>query len=354
MAERLFRTFLYIFLFLTLTPTIYTKNSTFDFLSDDLVINENIITKEFSILEPIEKVFSTELGKYFLKFASFGYCTIKEMEEGNCCQELLEREGWDVIVKETINLDNYNFAILKNDIYKKIIITFPGTRGKYQLVEEIYYSNGVPLEGEKSEKIMNYFKQVWVLIKSVIGEKLNDLYEIYPDYQYIFTGHSLGAAIASIAALDSVKYGNLIITDISPVLITFGQPRTGNDIFANEVMNYIPIIYRVVRQGDMVASLPMCIYGKFLQTCMNNLPDSKFVEDLWLSPQQIKAEEDHFYSWHLGNLMLYTEDMTDFVDCKRDYGDNHPDPKCKLSLSVNINNHVIYFNQYISKLCRQK
>ncbi len=37
-------------------------------------------------------------------------------------------------------------------------------------------------------------------------------------------------------ALDSVKYGTLIKTDIYPISIKYGQQRIGYDIFANEVM----------------------------------------------------------------------------------------------------------------------
>jgi len=352
MASSVFISFFYLFIFFIITEAIFTRSS-FNFLSEDFIKNDPKIESKFSILMPIEKIFTTELAKYFLNFASFGYCTIKEMEERSCCQELLESEGWDIIVKETINLDNYNFAILKNNQSRKIIVTFPGTRGKYQFLEQVYYSNGVPFDGDKKEKIMNYFKQVWVLIKSVIGENLKLLYEIYPDYQYVFTGHSLGGAMASIAALDSVKYGSLKRSEISPVLITYGQPRTGNDIFANEVMKHIPIIYRVVRQGDFIATFPRCAYEKNLNTCLNFLPESKFVRDLSLTEEQIKTEEDNYFSWHLGNLMLYTSEMNEYVNCTRDYGDNNPDPNCKLNLSVNFYHHLIYFNQFISRLCKK-
>lgn len=341
----------YIVILLNITLT----NAKSNFLSDIYTTTDtNTTTSKFSIAHPIESVFTTELAKYFLNFAAFGYCTIKEMEERTCCQDILDQEGWEVIEKETINFDNYNFAILKHDEYKKIIMTFPGTRGKYQFIQEVLQSNGVPLDGDKKEKIMNYFKQVWVLIKSIIGEKLKTLYSKYPEYQYIFTGHSLGAAIATIAALDSVKYENLKRTENSPVLITYGQPRTGNDIFANQVMNHIPIIYRVVRQGDFIATYPKCVYDKILNVCMGNLPESKFIRDLPLTPEQIEAEEANYYSWHLGGMMLYDNPMENYSDCSLDYGDNNPNKECALTVSVNFYRHLIYFDKFISKMCRKR
>lgn len=267
---------------------------------------------------------------------------------------MIQGDGWEVIAKQSINLDNYNFAILKNEKSNKIVITFPGTRGDFQFTKEIYYSNGVPLDGDNKEKVMNYFKQIWVLIKEKIGDEMKIVFEEHPNYQYIFTGHSLGASIATIAALDSVKYGNLKKTANSPMLITYGQPRTGNDYFANEVMSYIPIIFRIVRQGDFVSTLPQCVYDNKSKSCLNILPDSKFSKELMLTSEQIQEEEKNYYSWHLGNLILYNDDMNSFVTCSEEFGDNDPNENCKIILSYNIYHHMIYFDKFISRMCGKR
>ena len=43
------------------------------------------------------------------------------------------------------------------------------------------------------------------------------------------------------------------------VLLTFGQPRTGNDVFNNEVMKVVDKVFRVVRSGDIVPTIPFSI-----------------------------------------------------------------------------------------------
>lgn len=54
---------------------------------------------------------------------------------------------------------------------------------------------------------------------------LRKLVRQYPDYGIIFTGHSLGGAIAAIAALEYIS--NKPAT-INIKVYTLGQPRIGN------------------------------------------------------------------------------------------------------------------------------
>lgn len=61
-----------------------------------------------------------------------------------------------------------------------------------------------------------------------------------------FTGHSLGGALASLAAirtvLDGVRNSNQI------KLITFGQPRTGDTTYAFNHDRLVPYSYRLVNE----------------------------------------------------------------------------------------------------------
>ncbi len=73
------------------------------------------------------------------------------------------------------------------------------------------------------------------------------------------TGHSLGGSLSSLAALDLAQTG-----DDVPVsgLVTFGQPRTGNDVFCASLDESLPGRYaRVVHGGDLVVLLPPERFG---------------------------------------------------------------------------------------------
>ncbi|KHJ75119.1 triacylglycerol lipase, partial [Oesophagostomum dentatum] len=52
----------------------------------------------------------------------------------------------------------------------------------------------------------------------------------YPDYEVWVTGHSLGGSLASLAASFIVGHG--YASSNTTKLVTFGQPRTGDDTYA--------------------------------------------------------------------------------------------------------------------------
>jgi hypothetical protein len=69
----------------------------------------------------------------------------------------------------------------------------------------------------------------------------------------ILTGHSLGAAIAEVAAWDLSTRFDIQIAAI----ITFGTPRTGNEAWANSLaLTAPPISFRIVHAYDPVPHLP--------------------------------------------------------------------------------------------------
>jgi hypothetical protein len=84
---------------------------------------------------------------------------------------------------------------------------------------------------------------------------------MYPTASLLITGHSLGAALATFAAVD-------IKEQLSPsqkiYFYTFGSPRTGNQAFSDHIMSLYPSgseYYRVVHAQDIVPHLPMTQFG---------------------------------------------------------------------------------------------
>lgn len=70
------------------------------------------------------------------------------------------------------------------------------------------------------------------------------------------TGHSLGGALASLASIDiKNSFG------ITPKVITFGQPRIGNQNLANYLSEMIPKTYRVINYADIVPHLPTSTFN---------------------------------------------------------------------------------------------
>jgi hypothetical protein len=284
--------------------------------------------------------FSIDMISYYSWFGSYGYCQDYLVSAGVCCPKLLNNQ-WEIIDHQEIQdehiIDHYfefNYILFRSDINKKYILTFPGTRDKTQLIFEITESNLVSYnnnnnnnnEEEKNIKIHSYFLEMYKKIEKNIfnSTTLKDI-SLHSDYQFIFIGHSLGGAIASIAAFNSIheKYIN---NKNNPVLITFGQPRTGNYYFSEKVMEYVPNIFRVVRNGDIVSLIP---------------------------PRIIK-DKLNGYS-HFGGLYVLNEEMTNFRQCKYEQFEDFDDFGCVVNVTIHVLNHIYYFNPDLKygKRCKE-
>ena len=74
-----------------------------------------------------------------------------------------------------------------------------------------------------------------------------------PSYTLYVTGHSLGAALATLCASDMVSnYG----FEGKTVLTNYGSPRVGDTAYYSWVKTILPMADRVVNQADIVPHLP--------------------------------------------------------------------------------------------------
>ena len=78
------------------------------------------------------------------------------------------------------------------------------------------------------------------------------LQKIYPSYNVYVTGHSLGAALATLTAADLSNYG---IKNVQ--LYNYGSPRVGNTAFANFYPSLVKTVIRVTHHKDIVPHVPM-------------------------------------------------------------------------------------------------
>ncbi|KAI2784703.1 alpha/beta-hydrolase [Daldinia loculata] len=112
------------------------------------------------------------------------------------------------------------------------------------------------------------FLASWRIARTVVLPALEPLHEQHPDYPIYLVGHSLGGAVAALAALElKVVSGwdDIIVT-------TFGEPRVGNDGF----VKYLDSVFdlggiekqyeaqtyrRVTHVDDPVPLLPLSEWG---------------------------------------------------------------------------------------------
>ncbi|KAK5978860.1 Triacylglycerol lipase, partial [Trichostrongylus colubriformis] len=128
--------------------------------------------------------------------------------------------------------NNCEGYIAVSNVTKEIVIVFRGTRTKGQLF----------LQGLNS--ILPRLK----------------FFDMGKDYEIVFTGHSLGGALATLAAARTAKQGLRANEKIT--VYTYGEPRVGDALFATNYDSMIKDSYRVVFRRDIVPHLPACAKNK--------------------------------------------------------------------------------------------
>lgn len=91
----------------------------------------------------------------------------------------------------------------------------------------------------------------YLLLEPAVNAKVQKLVDAHPTATILASGHSLGAALASISAMQlKMKFNNRV------VIHNFGSPRIGNPNLAKHIMNRVDTVYRVVHNRDIVPHLP--------------------------------------------------------------------------------------------------
>ena len=97
-------------------------------------------------------------------------------------------------------------------------------------------------------------------------KNVQDLKALYRDAQVYVTGHALGGALATLAALDIEELFGTIGDFYS-----FGQPRVGNEAFSTFFTSKIPKRFRVIHYADIIPHLPPQV----------PIPYSHFANEIW-------------------------------------------------------------------------
>ncbi|KAI1701078.1 lipase (class 3) domain-containing protein [Ditylenchus destructor] len=115
--------------------------------------------------------------------------------------------------------------------------------------------------------VQRYFfaalKKIW---NKGFGQKLRQLRIENPQSRFLFTGHSLGGALVSLAS-SLFAFENLDLIGPNDIhLVTFGQPRVGNMDYASGHDLLVPNSWRLIHRYDIVAHLPYC-YESLTRKC---------------------------------------------------------------------------------------
>jgi len=181
---------------------------------------------------PISEEYSRDVSLHLCNMSELTYLSDNEI----LVKDILSNYDYDQI--RYFNNEGTQAILIKSK--GSIIISFRGTEEAKDVITDL---NLIPTGGEIQGLVHKGFKtgldRVWKDIQTHL-----DLLYTENDTIYI-TGHSLGGALATVAAARS-KY-------ICQVY-TFGQPRVGNRKYRKNIKSKI---YRHVNGADIVPSVPV-------------------------------------------------------------------------------------------------
>lgn len=101
------------------------------------------------------------------------------------------------------------------------------------------------------------FNAGYNMVKGQVQTVVTNLLRLHTGAKIYVSGHSLGGAIAVLAAADLQDLTGGLVTQ----LYTVGQPRVGNDVLAQFLTSFIPNTFRIVNYGDQVPHVPQSVLG---------------------------------------------------------------------------------------------
>lgn len=184
------------------------------------------------------------------------------------------------IKKDYSYLNDYNnYYYLNNNITKaqlyilynknKINIAFKGSKNINDIFANLNINQRKFINNDI--KVHSGYLHQYLSLKYNIINVINNIIEKNKINDIIFTGHSLGGSIATIASIDLFNLYN----KYNIKCYTFGSPKVGNIDFCTYYNKHIKTSYRFVNKYDYIEHLPpLNIYHHpTIPICINNNPN---------------------------------------------------------------------------------
>jgi predicted lipase len=208
----------------------------------------------------------------YMQYSVASYCPSTVTTRNWSCGKRCQGETTGTIVEQAAQHARTQSAgyVAYHPGRKEIIVAFRGTQSIQSALQDAQFWKSEPdfepsfwkkafvkSKFPSGIKIHAGFEDGYSFIRSAIQSSLAKVVSRLPEYKIVFTGHSLGGAMAEIAAIDfhmltGARYDDRVS------IYTFGQPRVGNPEWATfyNSKSFSKRFQRIVRDKDPVAQLP--------------------------------------------------------------------------------------------------
>jgi hypothetical protein len=176
------------------------------------------------------------------------YCSGDQVSSWTCgthCDSVQGLQDIEYILNEQQKLAGF---VAWDESIGAIVVSF---RGTVQSITDWIHNLGAlrinPLAQYPDVGVHHGFWWSWQYLKAPVLEAIQTLHQSHAGAEVVLTGHSLGAAIASDAALDlRLNHG------LKTSSVNFGSPRAGDADFSALMKQVVPNFWRVTHAKDVV------------------------------------------------------------------------------------------------------
>ena len=229
----------------------------------------------------LDAVTATQFSDFtlFAQYAGAAYCSNNDDDTGglitcandvcptvesNAAQSIVEFTGYVKISSRTAATANHLMSrdaktnqegfVAIDPVESLIVVSLRGSDSVVNYIDDVLFLY-TSCDFIPGGKVHTGFWNNWLASQSTIVSAVENATAAYPTYSLVVTGHSLGAAVATIAAAYLRENG------YPCDLYTYGSPRVGNGVFADFVSNQTGVTARITHWKDVVPRLPPLLIG---------------------------------------------------------------------------------------------
>eukprot|EP01084_Bolivina_argentea_P153151 267054_1 len=197
-----------------------------------------------------------------LYFAYGSYCNQTSLVTWTCkwCEYI---PGFQVL---TVTSTDHLQAFVGFDIEaKQIVISFRGSHNTVDWLDDFDIPQ-VTYPGIPDGYVHQGYYDSWMKdLKPSVMKAATTLMDSHRHAPVLLTGHSLGAAVAQLAAIDIANYATNTSNDALIYSYNFGSPRWGNLVMAKYFESLVGYHFRLTNQHDPVPTLPYKHMGDYAE-----------------------------------------------------------------------------------------
>ncbi|KAB5547318.1 Alpha/Beta hydrolase protein [Coniochaeta sp. 2T2.1] len=196
--------------------------------------------------------------KLFSQYSAAAYCNSGNAAgqavtcSGNACPQVAANGAKTYKTFAGI-LTDIQGLIAVDPTSKLIVVTFRGSSSVRNWISNIVFAFS-SCSLVSGCQVHTGFNAAWAEVSSSVKSGVTAALKANPGFAVVATGHSLGGAVATLAAA-------ALRSSASVDLYTYGSPRVGNDAFANFVSSQPGLETRVTHLDDPVPRLPPLLFG---------------------------------------------------------------------------------------------